>query len=131
MPSRPKHDPADCLADIVENAGRVERYVAGLDRAAFERDGRTRDAVERCLERVCEAAYRLGDQAAVLMPGQPWGEIRGMGNRLRHAYDRISLGVIWNAVCHDLPGLAAEARLVLARLQAGQPSGPTGQPDTG
>lgn len=100
MPSR--HDPADSLADIVENAGRVEHYLAGMERDAFERDGMTRDAVERCLERVCEAVHRLGDQADLLMPGHPWGDIRGMGNRLRHAYDRISLDILWNAACHVL-----------------------------
>ena len=64
MPSRPpRHDPAGCLADIVENAERIERYLAGMDRTAFEADGRTRDAVERCVERVCEAVHRLGDRA--------------------------------------------------------------------
>ena len=47
MPSR--HDPADSLADIIENAERIESYLAGLDRDAFEQYGRTRDAVERCL----------------------------------------------------------------------------------
>lgn len=116
MPSR--HDPAGSSADIVENAERIERYVAGMDRAAFASDGLVRDAVERCLERVCEAAHRMGERAAELMPGQPWGDIRGMGNRLRHAYDRISLDVIWNAVRHDLPGLAADARRALAQLRA-------------
>jgi uncharacterized protein with HEPN domain len=30
-----------------------------MDHDALERDGRTRDAVERCLERICEAAFRL------------------------------------------------------------------------
>ena len=33
--------------------------------------GRTRDAVERCLERICEAAHRLGKHAEEPMPGQP------------------------------------------------------------
>ncbi len=75
------------------------------------------------MERVCEAAHRLGERAAELMPNQPWGNIRGMGNRLRHAYDRISLDVIWNAACNDLPGLAADARRALAQLQAGKEGG--------
>ncbi len=118
MPSR--HNPADCLADIIENAERIERYLADMDRAAFASNGLMRDAVERCIERVCEAAHRLGKHATELMPSQPWGDIRGMGNRLRHAYDRISLDVIWNAVCNDLPGLTIDARRVLAELQAGQ-----------
>jgi uncharacterized protein with HEPN domain len=104
-----KHDPADSLADIVENAERIEQYMAGVDRAAFAGNGLLRDAVERCLERVCEAAHRLGGLAATLMPNQPWNDIRGMGNRLRHAYERVSLEVIWNTVRHDLPGLAADA----------------------
>jgi uncharacterized protein with HEPN domain len=114
------------MADIIENAERVEGYVAGMDRSAFERDGRTRDAVERCLERICEAAHRLGKRAEELMPGQPWGDIRGMGNRLRHAYDRISLDIVWNTAQDRLPELAAEARRALARLQGvGQPEKPT------
>lgn len=115
MPS--KHDPADSVADIIENTERVEGYLAGMDRQTFERDGRTRDAVERCLERVCEAAHRLGERAEELMPGQPWSDIRGMGNRLRHAYDRVSLDIVWNTARDRLPALAAEARRALAHLR--------------
>ncbi len=85
------HDPGVCLADILDNIERIRSYVGAMDRDALERDGRTRDAVERCLERICEAAFRLGDEAARLMPSQPWGDIRGMGDRLRHACDRLSL----------------------------------------
>ena len=116
MPSR--HDPADSLADIVENAERIETYLIGVDRAAFAADGLLRDAVERCLERVCEAARRLGDDAVVLVPDQPWNDIRGMGNRLRHAYDRISLDVLWNAVRNDLPSPVMGARRALQQLRA-------------
>ncbi len=118
MPSK-RHDPADCLADIVENAERIEGYVAGMERAAFERDGRTRDAVERCVERVCEAVHRLGGRAEALMPGHPWGDIRGMGNRLRHAYDRLDLDIVWNTARERVPALAADARRALEQLEGG------------
>ena len=112
-----RHDPADCLADIIENAQRVEAYPAGVDRAGLAVDGRTRDAVERCIERVCEAVYRLVDRAERLMPGHPWADIRGMGNRLRHAHDRINLDPVWNVATRDLPALSADARRALARLE--------------
>ena len=115
MPSR--HDPSDSVTDIVENAERVASYLTGMDRQAFEQDGRTRDAVERCLERISEAAHRLGEHAMGLMPGQPWGDIRGMGNRLRHAYDRVDLEIVWNTARDRLPALAAEAQEALARLR--------------
>ena len=118
MPS--KHDPADSLHHIIENAERVARYLAGLDRQAFEQNGWARDAVERCIERVCEAAIRLGERAEELMPGQPWGDIRGMGNRLRHAYDRVNVDIVWKTAQARLPELAADARRALAHLQGGQ-----------
>ena len=82
-----RHDPAGCLADILENIERIEAYTAGLDRAAFAADGRTRDAVERCLERICEAAHCLGTEAEYLMPEQPLGAHTRHGKSSRHAYD--------------------------------------------
>ena len=116
MPSR--HDPAASLADILENLERIEGYVAGLDREGFGGDTLRRDAVERCLERICETAFRLGEKAAELVPSQPWGDIRGMGNRLRHAYDRIDLDVLWNTVRDRLPSLKVDVERALAGLQA-------------
>ncbi len=114
---RSKYDAADSLHHIIENAERVERHLAGMDRQAFEQNEWARDAVERCIERVCEAVYRLGEHAEALMPGQPWGDIRGMGNRLRHAYDRVDVDIVWNTAKLRLPELVEEARLALARLQ--------------
>jgi uncharacterized protein with HEPN domain len=79
------------------------------ERDAFLRDRRTRDAVERCLERICESAFRLASAAAILMPDQPWADIRGMGNRFRHGYDRIDLDIVWNTVRNRMPSLKADA----------------------
>lgn len=73
----------------MENARAIQRYVAGMDGAAFEKDQKAYDAVERCLERISEAAAKLGDLAASLVPDQPWNEIRALGNRLRRQYDAI------------------------------------------
>lgn len=119
-----KYAVPDCLADIIDNALRIERYLAGMDRASFEADGLVRDAVERCVERVCEAVHRLADRAEALMPGHPWGDIRGMGNKLRHAYDRLDAGIIWNTARERVPALAADAQRALARLQAERAAGP-------
>ncbi len=114
MPSR--HDPADCLRDIRDNIERIEGYVRDISRSDLEASGQTRDAVERCLERICEASFRLGDRAAELMPNQPWPDIRGLGNWLRHAYDRISFDVVWDTITDDLPGLKADVLVALKRL---------------
>jgi uncharacterized protein with HEPN domain len=115
MPS--EHEPSDSLADIVENADRIESYIAGMDQIDFELNGLVRDAVERCLERICEAAFRLGSEAEALIPDQPWGKIRGMGNQLRHAYHRITVDVVWDTARYQLPHLQDAAREALARLR--------------
>ena len=116
MPST--HDPVDCLADILDNIERIEQYVAGLQRDVFANDGRTRDAVERCLERICEAAFRLGDSAG----DRPWHDIRGMGNWLRHAYDRIDTDTVWDTIQHNMPNLKTDAERALRTLQARTPA---------
>ena len=116
MPSR---HAAEHLADIIENAERIEHYIDGIGPETFAANGLVRDAVERCLERICEAGHRLGEDAITFMPDQPWADIRGMGNWLRHAYDRIRLDVIWKAVRNDVPGLAADARRALNQLRSG------------
>src|SRR5438132_1622703 len=87
--SLPSEKPVRRLEDIVENAQAIRRYTAGMDLAAFTEDHKTYDAVERCLERISEAAAKLGDLASVLVPGPPWQKIRALGNRLRHDYDTI------------------------------------------
>ena len=73
------------LRDILDNVRLIQSYLLGMDRAAFDADRRTRDAVERCLERVSEAATQLGDAADDLAPGPPWRAVRARGDVLRHA----------------------------------------------
>ena len=109
--------PSRRLEDILENVLAIERYVSGMDLAAFERDSKTCDAVERCLERISEAAAKLGDQALVLAPDQPWPNIRALGNRLRHEYDDIRNDRLWDIVQVSLPGLRAACEQALQSLR--------------
>ena len=111
----PSDKPLRRLEDIIENVQAIQRYVAGMDMAAFKADQKTYDAVERCLERISEAAAKLGDLASTLVPGQPWQEIRALGNRLRHEYDVIREDRLWDIVQVDLPPLRAACEDALRR----------------
>ncbi|HEV8679220.1 MAG TPA: HepT-like ribonuclease domain-containing protein [Stellaceae bacterium] len=115
-----KHDPVECLEDILENIAKIEGYLSGYTREMFEADDRTRDAAERCLERICEAVVRLGTRVTDLMPDQPSRAIRGMGNRLRHAYDDIETAMVWDTIQNDLPPLKQDAERALAELRSKQ-----------
>ena len=72
----PSSRPDIRFLDILDNIRLIQSYVEGMDRVAFDADSRTRDAVERCLERLSEAATKLGQQAEQLAPGMPWRAVR-------------------------------------------------------
>lgn len=85
----------------------IEQFTARMDFEAFRSNPMAVAAVERKLQIISEAAIRLGDEGERRCPDQPWRDIRGIGNQLRHAYERIDLEIIWNAVKDDLPSLKA------------------------
>lgn len=86
------------LRDIVDAVLMIEQFTVGLEFDAFREDPKTVAAVERKLLIRSEAAIRLGSEAEARCPGLAWPEIRGIGNWLRHQYERIELPVVWKTV---------------------------------
>jgi uncharacterized protein with HEPN domain len=76
----PSKNPATRLEDVIEQAGYVAEYIAGMDEAAFQNDRKTRDAVERCVERAIEATMKLDEGTKALLGDGPWKDLKGMGN---------------------------------------------------
>lgn len=72
------------LDHILENIERVEHYVADCDFQRFTQDGLRRDAIERCLARISEAARKLGTRRSNSYPANrglifaAWAIICGM-----------------------------------------------------
>ncbi|HEV2748455.1 MAG TPA: HepT-like ribonuclease domain-containing protein [Allosphingosinicella sp.] len=96
----------DWLEHIIENSDRIASYLAGLGLEEFAGDSKTRDAVERCIERITEAAIRLGpDRLAAIAPEVPLRQVRGLGNILRREYDRVNPELIWDTVKNEVPAL--------------------------
>jgi uncharacterized protein with HEPN domain len=95
------------LREIADAIGMIETFTTGMDFEESREDPKTVAAVERKLQIISEAAIRLGGDAETRCPGLPWRDIRGIGNWLRHQYDRIELSVVWKTVRVDLPLLRA------------------------
>lgn len=115
----PSKDPTLRLRDIVENIQRIELYVHKMDFDTFIADQRTVDAVERCLQRITEAARKLGKELEEHQPEIPWKMIRNMGSILRHDYQRISMKRLWGTVSSDLAPLRAACEAELKRIDKG------------
>lgn len=104
------------LEDILKNSDAIAEFLIGFDLPAYRRDHKTKAAVERKLQNLTEAAFRLGESAEVLCPEVNWRDIRGLDNVLRHRYDDLDDTVIWEAIHVDLPTLRRSVQRVLADL---------------
>ena len=120
----PFNEPSLPLQDILDAILMIREFTGNMSFEEFRDDPKTIAAVERKLLVISEAAIRLGENAPVLIPEIPWRNIRGIGNWLRHQYDRVDVATIWSTVIGDLPPLTASIRRVLSE-RPGQAKGPT------
>lgn len=113
----PFRDAASHLRDILAAIGLVELFLGRIDFNEYASDLKTKSAVERQLQIITEAAYRLGDDAERVCPGPDWKGYMGMGNILRHAYHRVDDEVVWNTAKTDLPNLKADVEAAIRRVE--------------
>ena len=115
----PSENPAKRLGDILKAIDRIQSYVTdigGID--ALVRDEYLhRDAVERQLLILAEAATKLRSQVEALEPSIDWHAIRGVGNFIRHNYDGVEDEVIRRVLTSELQPLAEACRRLLRRFQ--------------
>jgi uncharacterized protein with HEPN domain len=94
------------LLDIVNNIEAIDAYLGDMDARAFAADAKTVDAIERCMQRISEAVIRIGEaRMKEVAPALPFHADRGLGNLLRHEYDRIDLQLLFTTVKDRLPEL--------------------------
>jgi uncharacterized protein with HEPN domain len=103
-------DPAWRLRGILDNLSRIRSYMQGIDAQKFVADHKTQDAVERCLERICEAARKLGDILDAKYPEVEFPKLRQLGSVLRHDYDDIDTDMLWRSVTERLDPLERACR---------------------
>jgi uncharacterized protein with HEPN domain len=106
----------DWLHDIVENADQIGSYLEGIELEDFRSDAMRRDAVERCLQRITEAYVRIGgERMQSIMPALQLHQVRGLGNLLRHEYERTNPELVWNTVKGAVPELRQACARALGR----------------
>jgi uncharacterized protein with HEPN domain len=111
------------LMDIVEAIDRIRVSLTGLSLEDFENSWEKRWLIERGVEIISEASRRLPDDLKDRNRGVPWRKVAGIGNVIRHEYERVAPDVLWKLVREDLPSLEeicrAELVAALAREQGG------------
>lgn len=98
---------ADRLVHVLEAILSIEQLLAGKTQADVVKKRHLRLALEREFEIISEASRKIPDQNKMKEKNIDWQAMAALGNRLRHAYHRIDVDILFSIAAADLPPLKA------------------------
>ena len=101
------------LQDILVAIDRIDSYLEGVTREAFETEQMRLDAVIRNLQIIGEAINRIPHSIREEYPQVPWQEIVAFRNRVTHVYFNLDIDIVWNVVRRELPTLKTQIQAIL------------------
>lgn len=97
------------LEDILRSIDEIFDFLPEKkDFFEFQKDLKTKKAVERNIEIIGEAVNRITNYKNTKIEIQNARQIIGTRNRIAHEYDNISDEVIWTIIVRELPKLKEE-----------------------
>jgi len=93
------------LWDMLDSARAVVEFTQGMRFEDFIKDRKTRNAVERNLEIIGEAARHVSLEIRDSHPDIPWTSITGLRNIIAHEYGDIRYEKVWSICENRLPAL--------------------------
>jgi len=111
MPKDPTIAVRDCLAEIAI----LQEIATRMTLQSFRSDPIARRAAAYAIQTISEAVRHIPDDWLADFPTEPWGQIRGIGNRIRHEYFHIDAAILWEIVTTDTPALKMVMDLMLKR----------------
>ena len=111
-----KPNNVDRLQHILEAIEKIERYLHGYDKQAFQADDKTQDAVVRQMEIIGEAATNLTRDLRSNNPQVSWRLATAMRNRLVHGYFDVDAEIVWDTIQNDLPILKKQITEIAENL---------------
>ena len=103
------------LSDIERSISEIVAFLSeNRSFAGFQKDLKTRKAVERNIEIIGEAMSRIL-KIAPHFPIEGSRKIVDTRNRIIHGYDSVSEEVLWAIVVNDLPSLEKQVKELLAK----------------
>jgi uncharacterized protein with HEPN domain len=106
------HERSDDAAvfDMLQAAQGVLRHTKGKARDDYEREELLRDAVERKIEIIGEAARRLTKAFRDQHPQMPWRVIMATRHILAHDYDEVDNDIVRRIVTDHIPALIEQLK---------------------
>jgi uncharacterized protein with HEPN domain len=98
-------DDAAWLVDMLIACNKIERFVRGVDGAAFLSDELRQEAVLRQLTILGEAAKNVSSEFRAAHPEIPWQDMARFRDLVVHRYRRLQLAKVWEIVTEDVAAL--------------------------
>ncbi len=110
------------LADIVEAADAIGRFLAGVDHDEFMHDELLQSGVLQKLIVIGEAASRLPLAFRENHTGIEWSDIAAFRNIAVHVYFSVDWAIAWVSATRDAPELRRQITEILANEYPNQGS---------
>lgn len=105
------------LEDILRSINEIFEFLPEKkDFFEYQKDLKTKKAVERNIEIIGEAVNRISNYKKCDIKIKNATKIIGTRNRIAHEYDNISDEVIWTIVVRELPKLKEEVLKLSTKL---------------
>jgi uncharacterized protein with HEPN domain len=99
-------NPLARLNHIRDEIEGITNSLRGVERDTFVESYLLRRAAERALLIISEAAKTLPKDLTDRYPAIDWRGVRGLGDVLRHDYERVDPETLWEILNEKLPELA-------------------------
>ena len=101
----------DCLAEIAV----LHTIAAKTTLDVFKNDPITRRAAAYAVQTISEAVRHIPDDWLADYPTEPWAQIKGIGNRIRHEYFWHDDAILWQVMTTDTHAMKAVMEAMLVR----------------
>jgi len=103
------------LWDMLDAAKAILGFIAGRTFMDYNRNRMLRNAVERNLEIIGEAANKVSPEFKLLHASIPWRGIIGQRNVIAHDYGDIKNEKVWLVAIEMIPNLASEVEKLIPK----------------
>jgi uncharacterized protein with HEPN domain len=82
---------------------------------SFKSDPIAKHAAAYAIQIISEAVRQIPDDWLADYPTEPWAQIKGIGNRIRHEYFRLDDTILWQVITLDSHALKTVMQALLER----------------
>jgi uncharacterized protein with HEPN domain len=108
-------DPTIAIRDCLREIEILHEITAHTTLETFRMDPIARRAAAYAIQTISEAVRHLPDDWLADFPTEPWEQIKGIGNRIRHEYFRLDDAILWEIIATDTHALKTVMEAMLAR----------------